>query len=103
MSHNLKDVIQYVPKEQYGRLGKQASETMNENIDLIEEGMTINSYNKTLNSTGVSQLLLLDQKVLKAAILPVTNNLRIRKLTPLECWRLQGFSDEQFYKAKIVV
>ena len=26
--------------------------------------------------------------------------LRIRKLTPLECWRLQGFTDEQFYKAK---
>lgn len=24
----------------------------------------------------------------------------IRKLTPLECWRLQGFSNEQFYKAK---
>ena len=28
------------------------------------------------------------------------NQLRIRKLTPLECWRLQGFKDEQFYKAK---
>ena len=26
--------------------------------------------------------------------------LSIRKLTPLECWRLQGFTDEQFYKAK---
>lgn len=25
---------------------------------------------------------------------------RIRKLTPLECWRLMGFSDEDFYKAK---
>lgn len=25
---------------------------------------------------------------------------RIRKLTPLECWRLQGFSDKEFYKAK---
>lgn len=25
---------------------------------------------------------------------------KIRKLTPLECWRLQGFTDEQFYKAK---
>ena len=25
---------------------------------------------------------------------------RIRKLTPLECWRLQGFTDEQFYKAQ---
>ena len=24
----------------------------------------------------------------------------IRKLMPLECWRLQGFTDEQFYKAK---
>ena len=24
---------------------------------------------------------------------------KIRRLTPLECWRLQGFSDEQFYKA----
>lgn len=25
---------------------------------------------------------------------------RVRKLTPLECWRLQGFTDEQFNKAK---
>lgn len=25
---------------------------------------------------------------------------RIRKLTPLECWRLQGYTDEQFYKAQ---
>ena len=26
----------------------------------------------------------------------------IRKLMPLECWRLQGFTDEQFYKAQAV-
>lgn len=32
--------------------------------------------------------------------MPVYSSLRIRKLTPLECWRLQGFTDEQFYKAK---
>ena len=25
---------------------------------------------------------------------------RIRKLMPIECWRLQGFTDEQFLKAK---
>lgn len=25
---------------------------------------------------------------------------KVRKLTPLECWRLMGFSDEDFYKAK---
>lgn len=30
----------------------------------------------------------------------VMKDIRIRKLTPLECWRLQGFTDEQFYKAK---
>jgi len=27
---------------------------------------------------------------------------RIRRLTPLECWRLQGFTDEEFYKAQKV-
>ena len=28
------------------------------------------------------------------------DNFRIRKLTPLECWRLMGFSDDDFNKAK---
>ena len=31
-----------------------------------------------------------------------TSNLRIRKLTPLECWRLMGFDDEDYYKAEKV-
>lgn len=29
-------------------------------------------------------------------------NIRIRKLTPKECWRLMGFTDEQFTKAQSV-
>ena len=32
----------------------------------------------------------------------VNPELRIRKLTPLECWRLMGFDDEDFYKAEKV-
>lgn len=32
----------------------------------------------------------------------VVQNYRIRKLTPLECWRLMGFKDEQFRKAEAV-
>ena len=28
------------------------------------------------------------------------DNYKIRKLTPLECWRLMGFEDEDFYKAQ---
>lgn len=32
----------------------------------------------------------------------VTDKLRIRKLTPLECWRLMGFDDEDFYKVETI-
>lgn len=32
----------------------------------------------------------------------VTSDMRIRKLTPRECWRLMGFGDEDFDKAKAV-
>ena len=30
------------------------------------------------------------------------NYMKIRKLTPLECWRLMGFDDLDFYNAKLV-
>lgn len=32
----------------------------------------------------------------------VEDEYRIRKLTPLETWRIMGFSDEDFFKAKEV-
>lgn len=32
----------------------------------------------------------------------ILNNYKIRKLTPRECWRLQGFKDEDFNKAQKV-
>ena len=32
----------------------------------------------------------------------VNQKLRIRKLTPKECWRLMGFSDDDFEKAEKV-
>lgn len=34
--------------------------------------------------------------------IPVVPHLRIRKLTPKECWRLMGFNDEEFEKAQAV-
>jgi len=37
--------------------------------------------------------------VTSSAAVLLKNNLRIRKLTPKECWRLMGFSDEDFEKA----
>ena len=39
---------------------------------------------------------------LKAKECDEMNNLKIRKLTPKECWRLMGFDDEDFYKAEAV-
>jgi len=33
---------------------------------------------------------------------PIIKQNKIRRLTPLECWRLQGFTDDEFYKGKKV-
>lgn len=76
-----------VAKTQFGRLGQQAVDTFNEHHDEVQPGDCIEPYNKRIHHD-------------KTAVLPATQELRIRKLTPLECWRLQGFSDEQFHKAQ---
>ena len=87
-----------VSKESMGRMGEQAIETFIANS--CKQGDTINAYNRTVDNSGLSPTLTTRPEGFKTAILPITSNLRIRKLTPLECWRLQGFTDEQFYKAK---
>jgi len=42
------------------------------------------------------------QRAERYGIKCIETDFRIRKLTPLECWRLMGFTDEQFYKAESV-
>lgn len=37
-----------------------------------------------------------------SGLMGVVDCYKIRKLTPLECWRLMGFDDEDFYKAKAI-
>lgn len=39
---------------------------------------------------------------IKVAVMDENKKRRIRKLTPLECWRLMGFDDEDFQKAAAV-
>ena len=39
------------------------------------------------------------QRAMRTGIKCIHPNLRIRKLTPKECWRLMGFDDEDFEKA----
>lgn len=83
------------PKE---RFFKQAIETLNENN--CEYGDTINAFNKHVDKSGYSPTLTTRPEGFKTAILPVTDDIRIRKLTPKECFRLMGFSDENFDAAQ---
>lgn len=83
------------PKE---RFFKQAIDTLNEND--CEPGDTINAFNKHVDKSGYSPTLTTRPEGFKTAILPVTDNIRIRKLTPRETFRLMGFSDKDFDAAQ---
>lgn len=94
-----------VNKRQNGRRFKDNDEPMFTLTSQDRHGVVIgvghHPFSKKLEFNGYKTicptLVATDYKAPKTAL---TNNLRIRKLTPIECWRLQGFSDEQFYKAK---
>ena len=82
------------------RMTKQAYETLQEND--CKAGDVINPFNKRVVNDGVCPTLTTRPEGFKTANLIVEHaqEFRIRKLTPLECWRLMGFSDEDFEKAK---
>ncbi len=70
----------------------------------LEKGIFMDSYNQTIHKdispTITSRISasncyhIFEQHIVK--------NKNIRRLTPLECWRLQGFKDDEFYKAQKV-
>lgn len=70
------------PKSQTrrGRVGKQISQTLQCNDSI---GVIVKKYEEEEKQN-------------------TSRNLRIRKLTPKECWRLMGFDDEDFKKAEKV-
>lgn len=52
-----------------------------------------------INKKGTTNTLTSVQKD-NYVVEQVVETLKIRKLTPKECWRLMGFDDEDFYKAQ---
>jgi DNA (cytosine-5)-methyltransferase 1 len=87
-----------------GRVGHQVSQTIPASDT---KGVVVGAYARDFGSKGKIQ----DKDycdTLTASMgegggnVPLTNDLRIRKLTPKECWRLMGFSDEAFEKAQKV-
>lgn len=62
-----------------------------------------NPYNKQeITDTAPTQTTLCDRATGSSTVLIKQPQYRIRKLTPLECWRLQGFPDWAFRKAEQV-
>ena len=71
---------------------------------IIEPNVSVHPLSKKLEFDGFHTdfspcLLATDYKAPKCTL---TNSFRVRKLTPLECWRLMGFDDDDFYKAQNV-
>jgi len=80
---------------------KQALDTLANND--VKYGDSISAYNQTVDKSGCSPTITTRPEGKKTAILPITQDLRIRKLTPRECWRLMGIDDSYFDKASQVV
>ena len=79
-----------------GRVGKGVAQTLETSCNQA----VIDPYNRTLPK---------DQEAITTLRTNYSNgnaqimqNYRIRKLTPKECWRLMGFTDEEFAKAEEV-
>lgn len=95
-----------------GRVQKQSTGTLDtactwgtlEINKNVEENLIIGSTQKNaaVKTDGISPTLTSAMGT-GGGHVPMHNyNYRIRKLTPLECWRLMGVSDEDFYKAQKV-
>ena len=65
--------------------------------DFINLQYTSSSTRRGRVGEGVAQTICCTDE---QGVVQAESNLRIRKLTPLECWRLMDFDDEDFYKAQ---
>ena len=99
------------PTEQRLEINKQGTSntiTTVQKDNYVLEGIDVHPFSKKLEFRDYKQkeispcLLATDYKAPKTILESQTNSLRIRKLTPKECWRLMGFSDDDFHKAEEV-
>ena len=69
---------------------------------LVEEPMALDEQNQYIRKDGCVGTIMTDGSSPKKNNRIIQENLRIRKLTPKECFRLMGFDDESFHKAEAV-
>ena len=88
-----------------GRVGKQVSQTLQctDNMGVVVSAAMRGRYD---NDGKIVQKIEISEREYANAITTVQkdsmilNGVKIRKLTPKECWRLMGFTDEEFEKAE---
>ena len=97
-------------KENHGTVTAVATEGNNEMINddvqiIREEPLQCVGWHRNakevLSVDGLCRTLSTQSNNLATKI-KEKETMRIRKLTPKECWRLMGFDDEDFYKAEAV-
>ncbi|HEL1546893.1 DNA cytosine methyltransferase [Streptococcus suis] len=83
-----------------GRVGKQMANTL---LTGEEQGVVVYDFYNRKTKDGVGTLTASGhQGNTKAGTFGILDGIRIRKLTPRECWRLQGFPDWAFDRAQAV-
>ena len=104
---NNKDKKWSIQDRIYDTEGIYSSVTASNFRSNIAERKMFNSFNnKEIKDIAPTQTANCGNSYSSAAVLiseDGTTFMRIRKLTPLECWRLMGFDDEDFYNAKMLV
>ena len=82
----------------------ERTETATDRHGIVVKGNLSNTgYHSgdVLGTNGISSTITASNYKHPLKIVDEYNKLRIRKLTPLEAWRLQGFSDESFNREKV--
>ncbi|MFX3747037.1 DNA cytosine methyltransferase [Streptococcus suis] len=83
-----------------GRVGKQMANTL---LTGEEQGVVVyDFYNRNIKDEVGTLTASGHQGNTKAGTFGILDGIRIRKLTPRECWRLQGFPDWAFDRAQAV-
>lgn len=92
---------QGVIDSQISFIEKALKETLEKNDGELGEGLDL--YNRKVISDGISKTLGTNcGHNGTSGAMQICEGLRIRKLTPKECWRLMGFKDSDFEKAQKV-
>lgn len=82
-----------------GRVGEQQAQTLTTSCN---QGVVECFYHNTSESFSRRPLKDKSRTIKCDDSLAIKENYVIRKLTPLECWRLMGISDQDYYKAQEV-